>query len=145
MGASRASMKRHKSVTMPNTHQHQKPPTGARECVLSLLRRGKNDAEIVAHYTVVEHGLNEQQIAALRASVAAAPPAPPLLSSTPSKTPSRHTSTDPGSDVQRRKDEEVGIGLTLTNMAPYDVLKLAPGGAAHTSGQVGSNARAPNP
>jgi hypothetical protein len=111
--------------------------------VLSLLRRGKNDAEIVAHYTVVEHGLNEQQVAALRASVAAAPPAPPLLSSTPSKTPSKPAFSDSSSDAQGRKEEEVGIGLTLTNMAPYDVLKLAPGGAAHISGQVKPKAQPP--
>lgn len=105
--------------------------------MLSLLRRGKGDSEIVAHYTVSEFGLTEKQVACLRASVASAPPAPPLLSSTstPSKTLSKQAHGELWADTPGR-GEEVGIGLTLTSSAPYDVLKLAQGGAAHLSGQV---------
>ena len=48
-------------VTDIETVESSLPP-GVRESVLSLIRRGRSDAQIVSHYTVVDYVLKEAQV-----------------------------------------------------------------------------------
>lgn len=97
------------------------------------------------------HKLTGMQVASLRGGASAAvsgrhhgPAAPPLL---PSPSPQKplyntanpkpsHINTSQYTTANAETCNEVGVGLTLTSQPPYDVLRLAAGGASALSGEI---------